>query len=125
MSHNGRKVDQHAAKHDNERVLLASSIENLKVDIEANNKINKDLKKLNASLSQELWFCKSSNDMFHNYYLEEAKKKAQLQKDKALNSKPSVITPGRLPNTARGIKRRRRDPSSDGVWNLKTASGRG
>ncbi|GJX11650.1 hypothetical protein Tco_0201509 [Tanacetum coccineum] len=30
------------------------------------------------------------NDMVHNYYLEEAKKKAQLQKDKALNTKPSV-----------------------------------
>ncbi|GJR54031.1 hypothetical protein Tco_1404552 [Tanacetum coccineum] len=28
-----------------------------------------------------------SNDMVYNYYLEEAKKKAQLQKDKALNSK--------------------------------------
>nr|GEX92109.1 hypothetical protein [Tanacetum cinerariifolium] len=30
------------------------------------------------------------NDMVHNYYLEEAKKKAQLQKDKALNTKTSV-----------------------------------
>ncbi|GJV11192.1 hypothetical protein Tco_1352733 [Tanacetum coccineum] len=30
------------------------------------------------------------NDMVHNYYLEEAKNKAQLQKDKALNTKPSV-----------------------------------
>ncbi|GKD59086.1 hypothetical protein Tco_1296595, partial [Tanacetum coccineum] len=45
-----------------------------------------------------------SNNMVHNYYLEEAKKKAQLQKDKALNSKPSVITPDRLPNTANGSK---------------------
>ncbi|GJY07418.1 hypothetical protein Tco_0374472 [Tanacetum coccineum] len=42
--------------------------------------------------------------MVHNYYLEEAKKKAQLQKDKALNSKPSVITPNMLPNTANGSK---------------------
>ncbi|GJT97783.1 hypothetical protein Tco_1093301 [Tanacetum coccineum] len=31
-----------------------------------------------------------SNDMVHNYYLEESKKKAQLQKDKPLNTKPSV-----------------------------------
>nr|GEW11290.1 hypothetical protein [Tanacetum cinerariifolium] len=31
-----------------------------------------------------------SNDMVHNYYLEEAKKKAQLQNDKALNTKPSM-----------------------------------
>ncbi|GJY63228.1 hypothetical protein Tco_0464688 [Tanacetum coccineum] len=30
-----------------------------------------------------------SNDMVHNYYIEEAMKKAQLQKDKALNTKPS------------------------------------
>ncbi|GKD73886.1 hypothetical protein Tco_1332168 [Tanacetum coccineum] len=34
-----------------------------------------------------------SNDMVHNYYLEEAKKKAQLQKDKALNTKPSLNWP--------------------------------
>ncbi|GJV85396.1 hypothetical protein Tco_1525294, partial [Tanacetum coccineum] len=31
-----------------------------------------------------------SNDMVHNYYLEEAKNKAQLQKDKALNTKPKA-----------------------------------
>nr|GEW15003.1 hypothetical protein [Tanacetum cinerariifolium] len=46
----------------------------------------------------------SSNDMGHNYYLEEAKKKAQLQKDKALNAKPSVQQSARLPNTANGNK---------------------
>ncbi|GJV44837.1 hypothetical protein Tco_1429373 [Tanacetum coccineum] len=45
-----------------------------------------------------------SNDMVHNYYLEEATKKAQLHKDKALNSKPSVITPVSLPNTTSGSK---------------------
>ncbi|GKA90525.1 hypothetical protein Tco_0812395 [Tanacetum coccineum] len=45
-----------------------------------------------------------SNDMVHNYYLEEAKKKEQLQKDKALNSKPSVITHARIPYTANDSK---------------------
>ncbi|GJU38088.1 hypothetical protein Tco_1186442 [Tanacetum coccineum] len=45
-----------------------------------------------------------SNDMVHNYYLEEAKKKPQLQKDKALNTKPSVQQSARLPNTANGKK---------------------
>ncbi|GJX61050.1 ribonuclease H-like domain-containing protein [Tanacetum coccineum] len=45
-----------------------------------------------------------SNDIVHNYYLEEAKKKAQLQKDKALNTKPSVQQSARLPNTANGNK---------------------
>ncbi|GJS74884.1 hypothetical protein Tco_0724765 [Tanacetum coccineum] len=45
-----------------------------------------------------------SNNMVPNYYLEEAKKKAQLQKDKALNSKPSVTNSTRLPNTNSGSK---------------------
>ncbi|GJQ90602.1 hypothetical protein Tco_0001741 [Tanacetum coccineum] len=45
-----------------------------------------------------------SNDMVHNYYLEKAKKSAQLQKDKEVNGKPSVIDPARLPNTANGCK---------------------
>ncbi|GKC41750.1 retrovirus-related pol polyprotein from transposon TNT 1-94 [Tanacetum coccineum] len=40
-----------------------------------------------------------SNDMVHNYYLEEAKKKAQLQNDKTLNTKPRVQQSARSPNT--------------------------
>ncbi|GJQ89672.1 hypothetical protein Tco_0000811 [Tanacetum coccineum] len=43
-----------------------------------------------------------SNDMVHNYNLEEAKKKAQLQKDKALDTKPSMQQSARLPNTTNG-----------------------
>ncbi|GJW51274.1 hypothetical protein Tco_0092625 [Tanacetum coccineum] len=46
--------------------------------------------------------CIGSNDMVHNYYLEKAKKSAQLQKDKEVNGKPSMIDPARLPNTANG-----------------------
>ncbi|GJY35522.1 hypothetical protein Tco_0420900 [Tanacetum coccineum] len=45
-----------------------------------------------------------SNDMVHNYYLDKAKKSAQLQKDKEVNGKPSMIDPARLPNTANGCK---------------------
>ncbi|GJT60234.1 hypothetical protein Tco_1003767 [Tanacetum coccineum] len=45
-----------------------------------------------------------SNDMVHNYYLEKAKKSAQLQKAKEVNGKPSMIDPARLPNTANGCK---------------------
>ncbi|GJZ24880.1 hypothetical protein Tco_0562339 [Tanacetum coccineum] len=45
-----------------------------------------------------------SNDMVHNYYLEKAKKSAQLQKDKEVNGKPSMIDLARLPNTANGCK---------------------
>nr|GEX00840.1 hypothetical protein [Tanacetum cinerariifolium]GEY88391.1 hypothetical protein [Tanacetum cinerariifolium] len=50
-----------------------------------------------------------SNDMVHYYYLEEAKKKAQLQKDKALDTKPSVQQSARLPNTTNGNKPRPRN----------------
>ncbi|GJW64737.1 integrase, catalytic region, zinc finger, CCHC-type containing protein [Tanacetum coccineum] len=46
-----------------------------------------------------------SNDMVHNYYLEKAKKSAQLQKDKEVNGKPSMIDPARLPNTANEFSR--------------------
>ncbi|GJY19890.1 hypothetical protein Tco_0392456 [Tanacetum coccineum] len=53
MSHNVRKVDQHATKHENERVLVASSIEKLKANIEANKEIQKDLQKVNTSLTKE------------------------------------------------------------------------
>ncbi|GKC16637.1 hypothetical protein Tco_1013419 [Tanacetum coccineum] len=49
------------------------------------------------------------NDMVHNYYLKEAKKKAQLQKDKALNTKPSVQQSARLPNTTNGNKQKPRN----------------
>ncbi|GKC78390.1 hypothetical protein Tco_1129164, partial [Tanacetum coccineum] len=50
-----------------------------------------------------------SNDMVHNYYLEEAKKKAQLQKDKSLNTKPSVQQSARLPVTTNGNKSKPRN----------------
>nr|GEW74669.1 hypothetical protein [Tanacetum cinerariifolium] len=45
-----------------------------------------------------------SNVMVHNYYLKEAKKKAQLHNDKALNTKPNVQQSARLPNTTNGNK---------------------
>ncbi|GJS32367.1 hypothetical protein Tco_0530749 [Tanacetum coccineum] len=45
-----------------------------------------------------------SNEMVHNYYLEEAKKKAQLQNDKTLNTKPRVQQSARSPNTTNGNK---------------------
>ncbi|GJS15131.1 hypothetical protein Tco_0409603 [Tanacetum coccineum] len=46
------------------------------------------------------------NDMVHNYYLEEAMKKAQLQKDKALNTKHSVQQSARLPNIANAVEKK-------------------
>ncbi|GJV99987.1 GRIP and coiled-coil domain-containing protein [Tanacetum coccineum] len=45
-----------------------------------------------------------SNDIVHNYYLEEDNEKAQIGKDKALDTKPNVQNYARLPNTANGSK---------------------
>ncbi|GJR84908.1 hypothetical protein Tco_0155693 [Tanacetum coccineum] len=52
-----------------------------------------------------------SDDMVHKYYLKEARKKEQLQKDQALNSLPSVPKSARLPNTSNGIKPKPRNSS--------------
>nr|GEW56408.1 hypothetical protein [Tanacetum cinerariifolium] len=49
------------------------------------------------------------NNMVHNNYLEEAKKKVQLQKDKALNTKPSVQQSARLPITTNANKMKPRN----------------
>nr|GEV04709.1 reverse transcriptase domain, reverse transcriptase zinc-binding domain protein [Tanacetum cinerariifolium] len=56
ISHNVRKVDQLVAKHENECVLLASSIEKLKLDIKANKEIHEDLKKVNTSFVKSFSF---------------------------------------------------------------------
>ncbi|GJU14674.1 putative reverse transcriptase domain-containing protein [Tanacetum coccineum] len=150
MCNNEFEDDQNADDHEDERVVLANLIANLKLDIDENKNIQKQLRKVNASLTHELNECKSalteSNDIWdrcrsalHHKEVElekykkyknlqydkddlvnifapnsedtlilekekEAKKNAQLQKDKTLKSKPSVITPARLPNTASGSK---------------------
>ncbi|GJX74493.1 hypothetical protein Tco_0313088 [Tanacetum coccineum] len=49
-SEKDRKDNQNAEEHDNERVLLA----NLKLDVDENKKIQKQLNKANTSLTQEL-----------------------------------------------------------------------
>ncbi|GJT24801.1 hypothetical protein Tco_0894738 [Tanacetum coccineum] len=72
-------------------------IQDLKAQLQDKNIAISELKKLIENV-------KGSNDMVHNYYLEEAKKKAQLQKDKALNTKPSVQQSAKSPNTANGNK---------------------
>ncbi|GJU18168.1 hypothetical protein Tco_1146134 [Tanacetum coccineum] len=54
MSTNEREVDQNVVEHKDERVLLASLIANLKLDVDENKKIHKQLKKANMSLTQEL-----------------------------------------------------------------------
>ncbi|GJT22923.1 hypothetical protein Tco_0892860 [Tanacetum coccineum] len=61
------KDDQNAKEYEDERVVLANLIANLKLDTDENKKIQKQLKKANASLAHELKVCKSalteSNDV--------------------------------------------------------------
>nr|GEX62860.1 hypothetical protein [Tanacetum cinerariifolium] len=51
--------DQNDVESDDERVVLANLIANLKLDVEENKKIQKQLKKANTSLAQELKECKA------------------------------------------------------------------
>ncbi|GJS94856.1 retrovirus-related pol polyprotein from transposon TNT 1-94 [Tanacetum coccineum] len=51
--------DQHDVECDDEHVALANLIANLKLDVDENKKIQKQLKKANATLTQELTECKS------------------------------------------------------------------
>ncbi|GKE46155.1 hypothetical protein Tco_1477413, partial [Tanacetum coccineum] len=54
MSTNEREVDKNVEEPEDERVLLASLVSNLKLDVHENKKIQKQLKKANTSLTQEL-----------------------------------------------------------------------
>ncbi|GKE15189.1 hypothetical protein Tco_1422766 [Tanacetum coccineum] len=79
--------------------------ETLTLEQESRSKLNKDLvKPYDYRKQNSLYEILGSNNMVHNYYLKEAKKKAQLKKDKAFNTKPSVQQSARLPNTANGNK---------------------
>ncbi|GKB30983.1 integrase, catalytic region, zinc finger, CCHC-type containing protein [Tanacetum coccineum] len=64
MCDNDIQNDQNVVECDDERValanLIANLIANLKLDVDENKKIQKQLKKANASLTQELKECKST-----------------------------------------------------------------
>nr|GEX87198.1 reverse transcriptase domain-containing protein [Tanacetum cinerariifolium] len=60
MCDNDIQNDQNVVECDHERVALANLIANLKLDVNENKKIQKQLKKANASLTQELKECKST-----------------------------------------------------------------
>ncbi|GKA50220.1 hypothetical protein Tco_0743293 [Tanacetum coccineum] len=55
---NDNQADQNTKECDDERVVLANLITNLKLDTDENKKIQKQLKKANTSLSHELQKCK-------------------------------------------------------------------
>ncbi|GJT01798.1 retrovirus-related pol polyprotein from transposon TNT 1-94 [Tanacetum coccineum] len=59
---NNKSVDQNAAECADERAALANLIANLTLDTEENKMILKQLKKANASLTQELEECKTNLD---------------------------------------------------------------
>nr|GEU42305.1 hypothetical protein [Tanacetum cinerariifolium] len=59
MCDNDIQNDQNVVECDDERVVLANLIVNLKLDVDKNKKIQKQLKKANASLTQEFTECKS------------------------------------------------------------------
>ncbi|GJY12288.1 retrovirus-related pol polyprotein from transposon TNT 1-94, partial [Tanacetum coccineum] len=59
MCDNDLQDDQNDVECDDERVALANLITNLKLDVYENKKIQKQLKKANAALTQKLTKCKS------------------------------------------------------------------
>ncbi|GKD83911.1 hypothetical protein Tco_1350750 [Tanacetum coccineum] len=60
MCDNDNHADRNAEECDDERVVLANLIANLKLDTDENKRIQKQLKKANTSLSHELQECKST-----------------------------------------------------------------
>ncbi|GJS92026.1 hypothetical protein Tco_0774662 [Tanacetum coccineum] len=59
MCNNDIQDDQNDVECNDERVVLANLIANLKLDVDENKKIQKQLKKANSTLTQELTECKS------------------------------------------------------------------
>ncbi|GKA73044.1 hypothetical protein Tco_0779260, partial [Tanacetum coccineum] len=59
MCDNDIQTDQNVVECDDERVVLADLIANLKLDVDENKKIQKQLKKANTALAHELKECKS------------------------------------------------------------------
>ncbi|GJR78349.1 hypothetical protein Tco_0149134 [Tanacetum coccineum] len=80
MCDNDIQTDQNAEECDDERVALVNLFENLTLDTKENKKILKQLKKANASLTQELKECKSN--------LEES----NTTRDSLVKEKTKVIT---------------------------------
>ncbi|GKA66972.1 hypothetical protein Tco_0766780 [Tanacetum coccineum] len=60
MCDNDNQTDQNDKECDDEHVVRANLITNLKLDTDENRKIQKQLKKANTSLSHELQECKSA-----------------------------------------------------------------
>ncbi|GJU73248.1 integrase, catalytic region, zinc finger, CCHC-type containing protein [Tanacetum coccineum] len=96
ICNNDNHVDQNAAECDDEHAALANLIANLTLDTEENKKILKQLKKANASLTQELKECNSkleesnralgeSTSTRDGCLIELPNKQTELEKYKAFN----------------------------------------
>ncbi|GJR71922.1 hypothetical protein Tco_0084287, partial [Tanacetum coccineum] len=83
--------DQNAEECDDERAALANLVANLALDTEENKKILKQLKKENASLTQELKECKSnleeSNTTWDSCLVALQSKQTELETYKTLNDR--------------------------------------
>ncbi|GJS83668.1 ribonuclease H-like domain-containing protein [Tanacetum coccineum] len=98
MCDNEIQTDHNAIECDDERVALANLIANLKLDVDENKKIQNQLKKANASLTQELKECKStlvetsrtlgeSNSIRDSYLVAHQKKQTVFESYKAFNDR--------------------------------------
>ncbi|GJR31294.1 retrovirus-related pol polyprotein from transposon TNT 1-94 [Tanacetum coccineum] len=91
MCDNDIQTDQNAKEYDDERVAFANLITNLTLDTEENKKILKQLKKTNASLTQELKECKSnleeSNNTRDSCLIALQNKQTELETYKTLNNR--------------------------------------
>nr|GEY55285.1 hypothetical protein [Tanacetum cinerariifolium] len=91
--------DQNDVKNDDERVTLANLIANSKLDVDENKKIQKQLKKANTTLAQELKECKTilaetsktlgeSNSVRDSCLVVLQNKQTEFEKYKAFNDRP-------------------------------------
>nr|GEX88253.1 hypothetical protein [Tanacetum cinerariifolium] len=90
--------DQNDVESDDERVALANLISNLKLDVDENKKIQKQLKKANTTLTQELKECKTilaetgktlgeSNSVRDSCLVALQNKQTEFEKYKAFNDR--------------------------------------
>ncbi|GJW11257.1 hypothetical protein Tco_1577084 [Tanacetum coccineum] len=98
MCDNDIQTDQNAVKCEDERVALANLIANLKLDVDENKKIQKQLKKAKTSLDHELKECKSilaetsrtlgeSNSIRNSFLIALQNKQTELETYKTLNDR--------------------------------------
>ncbi|GKD43042.1 hypothetical protein Tco_1267687, partial [Tanacetum coccineum] len=98
MCDNDIQNDQNIVECDDERVALTNLIENLKLNVDINKKIQKQLKKANTTLAHELTECKfilaetsrtpgESNSIRYSYLVALQNKQTEFERYKNLNDR--------------------------------------